>query len=212
MYQPQLDALVAFASGERFKEELLRARAKYFESTGEIFEDDKSFEARMASFLDFYIFDWPLAEIGRTPAQLYFEQARDAGEEDRKVLAGLTRTRHSLWEVRKVGKQRLRLRDCFSGEDCEVFERRDPVGLGKGDLLEARLIPVDGMLLFSPAFCFHPREVKKPVLREIKRLKKEQGEFDTRAFVWSLSKRRLKYERYRNIAVEDIYAFDRKTI
>jgi hypothetical protein len=213
VFQSQLDALTAFASGGRFKEELLKAKAEYFSRTGEIFEDDKSFEMRMACFLDYYIYDWPIStEGGKTPAQVYFEELTDLPEADRAVAEGLTRTRHSLFEVRKLAKNLVRLRDCFTSDDIDVLERRQPAGLRKGDLLEARLIPLDGQLLFSTAFCFHPTEVKRNITREIKRLKKHQPGFSARELIWALSKMRLKFERYRNIAVTDIYVFDRKTI
>lgn len=211
MYQRQLDALIAFASGDRFKEELLKAKASYFAHTGDVFEDDRFFDMRMASFLDYYLFDWPLTGIGRTPAQLLLdEDALD--EQDRQLVNGFTGTRHSLFEVRKLAKELVRLRDCFTGKDSDVFERRQTAGMHKGDLIEARLIPVDGRLVFSSAFCFHPEEVKKNVAQEIKRLKKVQPDFSRREFIWTLSRMRLKFDRYRNIAVTDIYAFDRKTI
>ena len=212
MYQPHLDALIAFASGEGYKEELLKAKAEYFAGTGEIFEDDRAFEMRMASFLNYYIFDRPMPGSGRTPAQLFLDQSGAASDPERAVRRGFVETRHSLWEVRKLAKDLVRLRDQFTGKDTDVFERRQPAGLNKGDLIEARLIPVDGHWLFSPAFCFHPPEAKKVILKELKRLKKEEPSFSTRDFIWTLAKMRLKWDRYRNIAVTDIYAFDRKTI
>jgi hypothetical protein len=212
VYQPQFDALIAFASSDRYKAELLKAKAEYFAGTGEIFEDDRSFEMRMASFLDFYVFDRLLSDLGRTPAQLFVEDAQGIREEDLVVRRALAQTRHSIWEVRKLATELVRLRDLFTSKDTDVFERRQPAGLKKGDLIEARLIPVDGRYLFSPAFCFHPPEAKKPVVKELKRLRKEQPGFSTRDFIWSLAKMRLKCERYRNIAITDIYAFDRKTI
>lgn len=212
MYQPQLDALIAFASSARFKEELLKAKAEYFAGTGEIFEDDRSFEMRMASFLDYYVFDRVLPEHARTPAQIFLAESNGIPEADLAVRRGLVDTRHSLWEVRKIGKDLIRLRDLFSAKDTDVFERRQPAGLKKGDVLEARLVPFDGRFFFSPAFCFHPIEAKKPIAKELKRLKKEQPSFSTRDFIWTVAKMRLKCERYRNIAVTDIYAFDRKTI
>jgi len=209
VYQPHLDALIAFASAEHYKAELLKVKDDYFAATGEIFEDDRSFEMRMASFLDFYVFDHRLPEPGKTPAQLFLEQSP---ESERALRKGFLETRHSLWEVRKLAKELVRLRDLFTGKDTDVFERRQPAGLNKGDLIEARLIPVDGRWLFSPAFCFHPPEAKKVILKELKRKKKEEPSFDTRAFIWAVAKMRLKWDRYRNIAVTDIYAFDRKTI
>jgi hypothetical protein len=210
VYQPHLDALIAFASADPHTEELLKAKAEYFAGTGEIFEDDRAFEMRMASFLDYYVFDRPWPDSGKTPAQLFLEVA--ASDADRALRQGFVETRHSLWEVKKIAKDLVRLRDQFSGKDTDVFERRQPVGLNKGDLIEARLIPVTGHWLFSPAFCFHPAEAKKVILKALKRLKKEEPSFKPRDFIWSLAKMRLKWDRYRNIAVTDIYAFDRKTI
>jgi len=213
VYHRQLEALIAFASSEPFKEQLLKAKAHYFSNTGEVFEDDKSFEMRMASFLDYYLYDWVLPEQGKTPAQLFVEQhSEGVPPEDVVIRRGLTETRHSLWEVRKLGKEFIRLRDCFTAKDQEVFERRQPAGLNKGDLIEARLVPCDGRYFFSTAFCFHPEEVRKNITKEIKRLKKASPSIDCRQFIWTLSKMRLKLERYRNIAPHDIYSFERKTI
>ena len=212
MYQRQLDALIAFASGERFQPELLEARERYFGATGEIFEDDKSFELRMASFLDYYVFDWKLSESGKSPAQLFLEESSEPSADELQTLRGLTETTHSLWEVRKLAAELVRVRDVFTGKDMDVFERRQPAGLKKGDLIEARLVPCDGRLLFSSAFCFHPEEMRKAILKEVKRLKKHEPEFDRLAFIWALSRMRLKLERYRNISPDQIYAFGRKTI
>ncbi len=211
MFHNQLEALTAFASQEEFKNELLTAKAEYFSRTGEVYEDDPSFELRMASFLDYYLLDRHLGLMGKTPAQIFCEQPA-ASDEDITARRALTESIHSLWEVRKLGKEMIRLRNLFDGKDHDVYERRQPAGLKKGDLIEARLIPVQGKLLFSSAFCFHPEDAKKPVLKELKRLKKQQPDFDRRAFIWSLAHMRLKLDRYRNIAVQDIYAFDRKTI
>ncbi|MBI5542385.1 MAG: hypothetical protein HY901_00735 [Deltaproteobacteria bacterium] len=212
VYQEQLDALIAFASSDRFKDELLKAKAEYFAGTGEVFEDDRSFEMRMASFLDYHVFDRVLPEHSKTPAQVFLLESGEIPQEALAVRRGLVETRHSLWEVRKLSKDLVRLRGLFDGKDVDVFERRQPTGLKKGDLIEARLIPVGGRYLFSSAFCFHPPEAKKPIAKELKRRRKEEPGFSTRDFIWAASKMRLKWERYRNIAVTDIYAFDRKTI
>src|SRR5215469_2100489 len=120
-FQPYLDELIAFAGAESRKAELLAAKAEYFRLTGEVFEDDHIFEQRMASFLDYYLFDRRNAE-GKTPAE-------------------------ELLEQRKLGKGSMRLRELHSGKDYDVTERRHVAGLEKGDLLEARLIPLSGHLL-----------------------------------------------------------------
>ncbi|HEY6098184.1 MAG TPA: hypothetical protein VIW03_02060, partial [Anaeromyxobacter sp.] len=95
-------------------------------------------------------------------------------------------------------------------KDHDVTERRQVAGLEKGDLLEARLLPFEGALFFSGAFLYHPREARKPILAEVKRLRKASGKGappDVRAFLATLSQMAIKLERYRNVRLESIYDF-----
>lgn len=212
-YQPFLDELTAFGSSESRKPDLLSAKAEYFEQTGEVFEDDKAFELRMASFLDYYLFDRVAPATGKTPAQeLYEQKLQTDGADDAVAFRAFTETVHGLFEVRKMGKDTLRLRELFSGKDYDVTERRKMAGLEKGDILEARLIPFGGTLLFSSAFCYHPKAATKAIWKEVKRRKKKEPHRTARELAWECSKRALKVDRYRQIAVEKIYDFENKTI
>ena len=104
----------------------------------------------------------------------------------------------------------MRVRDVFSGTDFEVTERRQVAGLAKDDLLEARLLPFEGGLFFSGAFLYHPREARKAILAEVKRLKKAAPRgtaLDAKPFLARLSRMALKMERYRNVRLESIYDF-----
>lgn len=208
--QPQFDELLAFASDASLMPELLKAKAAYFGVTGEVFEDDESFEQRMAAFIDFYVFDWKIEGEAATPAELFWKRGRFSTPDEAPLFEGFLQTWLSLFEVRKLGKESLRLRDLFSDRDVEVYERRQLVGLSRGDLLEARLLPMGDKRVLSKAVIFHPSVVRKPILAEIKRLKKCDPGFDTRAFLWSLSRMHLKFDRYRNISPEQIYDFSRK--
>ncbi|MEO1174163.1 MAG: hypothetical protein AAFX94_19255, partial [Myxococcota bacterium] len=75
MFHGYYDAMVQFASEGALADELAQAKGEYFERTGELFESDPSFERRMASFLEWYVFDRPLAaQDGLTPAKLWIRQ------------------------------------------------------------------------------------------------------------------------------------------
>jgi hypothetical protein len=213
-YQPYLDQLIAFASTEERKADLIAAKAEYFRATGEVFEDDKMFEPRMASFLDYYLFDRPSPTTGVTPAQeLYTQrQSQAAAHEEVNAFRSFTETVHGVFEVRKIAKGMVRLRELFSGKDFDVTERRTTAGLESGDILEARLVPFGGHLLFSAAFCFHPRVASKSIKAEIKRRKKKEPERRPREFAWECARRALNLERYKQIAVEKIYDFEQKTL
>jgi hypothetical protein len=207
-HQSYLDELYAFASRDSMKESLLKAKAVFFAGAGEPLEDDRTFDQRMALMLDYFLFDRPL-EGGRTPAAIFAEEQagkRPAFEVER--LRGLAKSHHSLFEVRKFPKDGVRLRDLLAGGDRDVFERRKLAGLNKGDIFDARLLPFDGKFVFSTAFCFHPITAKPNIMKEIKRRKVHELNPPSQPFLWMLCKMALKVERYRNIAVENIYRFD----
>jgi hypothetical protein len=212
-FQPYLDQLIAYASTEERKPDLLAAKAEYFGMTGEVFEDDKSFELRMASFLDYYLFDRVSPHQGKTPAQeLYERKLSEGGADEAAAFRNFTETQHGLFEVRRLAKGLVRLRDVFSEKDVEVTERRQVAGLEKGDLIEARLIPFGGHLLFSSAFVYHPREASKLIRKEVKRWKKKLPDRAPRELAWECAKRALKADRYRQIPVEKIYDFEAKQV
>jgi len=210
MVQPQLDRVSEWATSESFRDELARARKDFFARTGgEVFEDDKSVESRLATFLDWYLFDRPLDGRGKPPVAAFLDEHRSTlSPQDLAIHEALTRTIHGLFEVRRLAKkERLKVRDLCTGQEYEVFERRQLVGLEKKDIFESRLIPNGTDLLFSQAFCHHPREVRKAILSEIKRRRK-LGPVEVEPFIHQLSAMQLKYERYRNVPVESIYAFE----
>lgn len=213
LYQPYLDELIAWASTEEKKQDLLAAKAEYLKLTGEVFEDDKQFEMRMASFLDFYLFDRPAPPSQKTPAASFYELELGNGSMERaNAFRSFTETVHGLFEVRKLGKGMVRLRELSAAKDYEVTERRQVAGLEKGDILEARLIPFGGHLMFSLAFCCHPKAAFKAILKELKRRKKKEPERDPKELIYECAKMSLKADRYRQIAVEKIYDFESRAL
>jgi hypothetical protein len=105
-----------------------------------------------------------------------------------------------------LGKGLVRLRELFSDKDYDVTERRSVVALQKGDIL-ARLVPFGGNLIFSAAFCYHPREAIAVIKKEVKRRRKKEPERSPLELVYEAAKRAIKADRYRQIAVEKIYDF-----
>jgi hypothetical protein len=212
-FQPYLDQLIAFGSSEMRKPDLLAAKAEYYRMTGEVFEDDKIFEQRMLSFLDYYLFDRKSPQSGKTPSEeLCQERSQSAGGDPEGAFRSFTETIHGLFEVRKLGKGEIRLRELFSHKTYEVTERRQMAGLEKGDIIEARLIPFAGQLLFSGAFCYHPRAVSAAIRKEAKRRSKKEPHRRPEELTWECAKMALKADRYRQIPVEKIYEFQGKTI
>ncbi len=205
------EKLLAWATAEERKEQLLAARRDWFDRHGEPHEEDKSFESRMNGMLDYYLYDFRPPGSTDTTVEIFVrEMTPNLTTDYLAQYRVLAKSIHGLFEVRKIKPPDVRLRDVFSDVLHDVTERRQMPGLAKGDLLEARLLPHEGRLFFSGAFLYHPQEVRKTVLAEVKRLRKAAGKGhlpDVEAFVATLSRMAMKLERYRNVKVESLYDF-----
>lgn len=209
-YPEMHDRLLAWASAEERTDALLAARKAWFDRFGEPHEEDRSYETRMNGLLDFYLYDFRPDGV-ETTLELFVRAGGGGLPADE--LARFSQLRdniHGLFEVRRLDPGRVRLREVFTSLDHVVTERRAMPGVSKGDLLEARLIPLDGALLFSGAFIYHPPEARRAILAEVKRLRKavgRRGRPDVMDFLARLSRMAFKLERYRNVKVESIYDF-----
>jgi hypothetical protein len=207
------EKLLAWGTADARKEELLAARREHFERHGEPHEEDKSFETRMNGMLDHYLYDFRPPGSSETTIEIFMrELAPELTTEELALYRLLARNVHGLFEVRKIRPgEEIRLREVFTDGEYDVAERRQLVGLEKGDLLEARLLPFEGKLFFSGSFLYHPQEVRKAILAEVKKRRKEAARAgvqpDVAGFVAQLSRMALKLERYRNVKVESLYDF-----
>lgn len=205
------ERLLSWATAPSREPELLRAKREHFDRYGEPHEEDRSYDVRLNGMLDHYLYDFrPAGGVGTTLERFIEAEGASLPPEDLEAYRALAENVHALFEVRKIKEGQVRLRDVFRGRDHDVTERRHVAGLEKGDLLEARLLPFDGALYFSGAFLYHPREARKAILAEVKRLQKEApkgSEPDVGEFLARLSRMALKMERYRNVRLESIYDF-----
>jgi hypothetical protein len=208
-----LEDLIAWATPDARKPDLVEARKAFFGRTGEVFDDDRQFELRMTAFLEHYVCDRVSPELGDTPARARY--ARSLTEEPPERAAGfraLTETLHGLFEVRRMAQGDVRLRGLFSGIDVDVAERRQLIGLEVGDVLECRLIPYAGAMHFSGAWCFHPHQVAAQIRAEARRRAAQPSAEAELELAHDCARRSLKVERYRQIAVEKIYDFAARPI
>ena len=204
------ERLLAWAGAEERQPWLLEARRAWFARVGEPHEEDKSFEHRMNGLLDHYLYDFrPDGE--NTTLELFLRDgAGDVTTDERGQFRDLGRSRRALFEVRRIKPGIVELEEVLGLAHHTVMERRTLVALAKGDILEARLLPHEGNLHFSASFVYHPREVRRAILKEAKRLTKEAppGQLpDGDEFLAQLSRMALRLERYRNVRVESIYDF-----
>jgi hypothetical protein len=205
------ERLLSWATAAPRQAELLAARADHFGQYGEPHEEDQSYERRTNAMFDAYLYEWRPSPMAPTTLEGFLAAEGAAlPAADHAALAGLVAQRRGLFEVKRLQPGLVTVADVFTGERLDVTERRQVAGLEKGDLLEARLLPFEGKLVFSGAFLYHPREARGLILAEVKRLKKVAGKAgrpDPGPFLATLSRMAFKLERYRNVRLESIYDF-----
>lgn len=201
-----LERLTQIATGEDFLDAVREAKARYFRATGEVFEDDPFFESRMNGFIEYYLFDWSAAPGGKSTTAVIIDKNKSTLAPDELVaFAGFDRNVHSIFEFKKKKGELVTVHNLYDDEKYEVHERRALAGMEKGDLFEARLLPIGEKLHFSNAFVFHPASVKKFIVQELKTTRATHAPRPT-ATLHRLAYLRLKFDRYRRADVTKIYS------
>jgi len=202
MFQQYFDRIVEYVTGED-SPEIEKAKEDYFKLTGEVYEDDKSFEIRLAGFLDWYIFDRPLEGIKKTPAQAFYDSLDSSTpKEERDIYEGMLSTIHSIFQIRKFVETGVYVKDLFYKKEYFIEERRS-IGFSEKDILEGRLIPFRGRYYFTEALYAYPREVGRFIKGEIEKARKA-GKSIT-GLIQRFSQLNLKFERYHRIDIREIY-------
>src|SRR4029078_9814963 len=116
MIYPLLDRLAERYSEKEHKLEAMRAREEYFERAGKVLDDDAElFEGRMASFLEWYVLERPLAGIGLTPVACAIEEGPGRAGEQGEAAAALSSSHHSVFELFETSGEMLDIEDLIGG-------------------------------------------------------------------------------------------------
>ena len=83
MLREILEQLFEFAAKDIPSNQILEAKKAYQKETGEIYEDDNSYNSRMALFLEWYLFDDYIVEKAQTPLETLIEENPDAWDSEK---------------------------------------------------------------------------------------------------------------------------------
>lgn len=213
MYEKYLEPVIEhFTTGEYYRE-VYNAKKEYFDKAGQVYEDDSEFEQRMCIFMDWYIFDRDLPGVDLPPMKYYFRQNKAKFTSDElNIYKDLCSTIHSIFRLKRFtwwGQNGLVVQDLFSGETYKVTDPEIKRGFTRGDIFEARLIPLKGSFEFSRGFCFHPIEMQSFILSEIKKVRFQDTKRQTK-LILQLAQMKLHHMRYQHMDVQNIYTFDPK--
>ena len=215
-YQQHLDELIAFASSEPRKPDILAAKAEYFRLTGEIFEDDKSFEMRMASFLDFYLFDQVSPKTRQSTPGSGVLRAAVLGRARPNVprrCAPLPRRSTVSSRCVSWAKASMRLREVSPTRTSTSPSAEADGGPGEGGHPRGALDSLlGGHFLFSACLLLPPPRRGEGDQEGSEAAQEEGAGALNHEMTWEAAKRAVKVDRYRQIAVDKIYDFSEQAL
>lgn len=203
-YEPLLDRLQSHATRDGLDDARL-AREEFHRRTGEFVEGEPWYELRMNMFLDYYLLDRPSIS-GATPAESFLRaHGHTLDPADRVAFEHLTVTLRTAFRLRRIRGVELDLDDLGGGGRWRAIWTLPPAGLAAGDILDARIVLVDGVPTTGRSAVLHPREAHEAIGKIVERA--HGAGMSPRALVDHLDKMRLKLDRYSNVRIRHVYQY-----
>ena len=190
MIKDSIEYLIKIATNPPYSHDLLAARQEYQQYAGDIYDDDKSYENRMALFLEWYIFDRIEPDHGKTVLELIINKDKEETLELLKNINKFTPHIHGLFIIKKIKEHYVRAVNLFNNDEYNVVESSGKLYFNTSSIFEGRLLNYDNSHYFSGNFCFHPEGSNKYIKNEIKKIS-------------SLHKKKLKELNLKNIELKD---------
>ena len=192
MLRETLEQLFEFVAQHIPSEQIMMAKKEYQKTTGEIYEDDKSYNSRMALFLEWYLLDQYEPGTRQTVLENIIEDNSFSWTPDRlESYKDVSQNIQALFEIKKVRDNSVTVLDLFTDEKYQIEEEDSKLAFRKNDIFQGRIVPHNDKYFFTGYFCFHPiktqpyikGEAKKFYLlqrswkKELTKLEKESSKF-----------------------------------
>ncbi len=169
MIKDSLEHLIKIVTNDPSSKDLLAARKEYQKYTGDIFEDDKSYENQMALFLEWYIFERIDPIHDQTVLEVIINNEKEVSPHLLKNIRKFTSNIHGLFIIKKIRGHSIRVINLFDDEKYDVVGSSNKFSFSKGTVFEGRLLSHEDSYYFTGNFCFHPEGSKKFIKSEIKK-------------------------------------------
>src|ERR1051325_11857795 len=164
--------LIEFATTGHLKEDFEQQRERFFE----LAEPEGEHEAQ--SLLEWFLYDW-VDDYGEGVIDHFVGLRDDLSEEEEAMLLEWMASINSVFEIKSVKKNSLRLADLESGDVFPVVTLADlsELPFEKGQYLSARLLPLgDRFILAGTQYLMPDRASALEVLEMRRALEEESSE------------------------------------
>ncbi len=170
MLRETLEQLFEFVAQHIPSEQIMMAKKEYQKTTGEIYEDDKSYNSRMALFLEWYLLDQYEPGTRQTVLENIIEENSSSWTLDRReACKDISNNIQALFEIKKVRDNSVTVLDLFRDEKYLVEEEDSKLAFRKNDIFQGRIVPHNDKYFFTGYFCFHPNKTQRYIKGEAKK-------------------------------------------
>ena len=170
MFKETLEQLFEFVAQHIPSEQIMMAKKEYQKTTGEIYEDDKSYNTRMALFLEWYLLDHYEPGTHHTILENIIEENSLSWAPERlEAYRNVSNNIQALFEIKKIRDNSVTVLDLFTDEKYQVDEEDSKLAFRKNDVFQGRIVPHQGKYFFTGYFCFHPNKTQRYIKGETKK-------------------------------------------
>ncbi len=170
MLKENLEQLFEFIAQHIPAEKIMQAKQEYQKMTGEIYEDDKSYNTRMALFLEWYLLDNYLPGSQTTILENLTEENQFTWTQEHiDVCKDISNNIQALFEVKKVRDNSVTVLNLFTDEKFIIDEEDSKLVFRKNDIFQGRIVPRQDKWFFTGYFCFHPSKTQRYIKEETKK-------------------------------------------
>jgi hypothetical protein len=200
------DNIVKEFSTGKYGTQIQKAKQEFFSLSGTVYEDSREYIDRINLFLDWYVFDRNLDEEDLTPLKMYiFMHDKNIDEEQKGLLQGMDTSVSSLFIVKELRRDSVKVKDMFTGIKYEVHDDYFLSFVHKGDIFQGRIINIGKKKIFGVGFCFHYPEAESYIKGEIKKIRNMERSYHL-DLMMRLALMKVKTVEYPHVDVRDIYS------
>jgi len=201
----KLDSILASFSSEADVQALMEAKKTFFELTGEIHQDEESYENKMQRFNDWFLFSYT-SETRTTPAIQNYYQEHEDDQEYKLILEG---SRSSIFEFIKTSfKKQFVLKDLITREKITLAKDHPSIAVIQGDFFSGRVVKDGENSYLMPSLALYPQEVKSVMTKFSKKVGKLGSPEEELKFLLKCENLKTKSLRYGHVGLDKIYVFD----
>jgi len=171
MLKENLEQLFEFIAKNIPAEQIMQAKKEYQKTTGEIYEDDRSYNTRMALFLEWYLLDNYIPGTQKTILENIIEENHLTWDQSHlEACQDITNNIHALFEVKRIRENSVTVLNLFNDEKYLVHEGNSKLVFRKNDIFQGRIVPHKDKWNFTGYFCFHPNKTQRYLKEEAKKI------------------------------------------